>query len=336
VSDVLDTLSDACREKLRRRTQPDWTAPMLATLTDEAFSDPEWIFERKLDGVRCLVFRKGASVRLVSRNRKDMNATWPELVEAVEDAARDDLIADGEIVAFEGNVTSFSRLQARIGIRHAEEARASGVAVYLYLFDLLHVAGSDTTQLPLRERKSLLRRAFSFSDTNRLRYTPHRNTHGERYLEEACAKGWEGLLAKDGRSPYVHHRSRSWLKLKCVNRQELVIGGFTDPHGSRTGFGALLVGYYADGSLRYAGKVGTGFDEETLEALSRRLDGLRRDASPFDDPVKEKGAHFVRPDLVGEFAFTEWTRDGKLRHPRFLGLRTDKAPRKVHRERPSS
>jgi len=329
---VFDGLSEASRAKLRARAQPRWTQPMLATLTDEPFSDPGWIFERKLDGVRCLVFRKGRRLRLLSRNRKTMNATWPELVDDLLDDPRDDFVADGEIVAFAGNRTSFARLQARIGLQSERDARASGVAIHLYLFDLLHLDGHDTTRVPQRERKALLKRALSFG--GRIRYTPHRNEHGEARLEEACAKGWEGLIAKDARAPYARGRSRKWQKLKCVRGQELVIGGWTDPRGSRAHFGALLVGYYEEGRLRYAGKVGTGYDEATLEKLGRRLARLERERSPFDDPVKEPDAHFVRPELVGEFGFTEWTGDGKLRHPRFLGLRTDKEPREVRRERP--
>jgi len=307
---------------------------MLATLAHEPFSDPEWIYERKLDGVRCLVFCQKGEVRLVSRNRKNMNATWPELVETLGREPCRDFLADGEIVAFEGARTSFSRLQGRIGLQDPEKARSSGIAVYLYLFDLLHLEGHDTTRLPLRRRKMLLKRALSFP--GHVRYTPHRNEHGEAFLEDACRKGWEGLIAKDAGAPYMHKRSRRWLKLKCVNRQELVIGGFTEPQGSRAGFGALLVGHYQNGKLRYAGKVGTGYDDATLERLAARLERMERRSSPFAEPVREKGAHWVSPKLVGEFGFTEWTEDGKLRHPRFLGLRTDKEPGQVHRERPEA
>jgi bifunctional non-homologous end joining protein LigD len=331
MSDIFDGLGEQARAMLHERAQPAWTAPMLATLTDSAFSDPGWIYERKLDGVRCLVFRHGDSVRIVSRNRKCMNATWPELVEDLEKDPCEDFVADGEIVTLDGARTSFSRLQNRIGIRKAEDARKKGIRVYLYLFDILHVNGHDVTELPLRRRKALLKRALVFHD--RIRYTPHRNENGESYLEEACTKGWEGLIAKDAEAPYVHGRSRKWLKFKCVNRQELVIGGFTEPRGSRKGFGALLVGYYENGELHYAGKVGTGYDDRTLQKLAKRLARIERDRSPFTGSVKEKASHFVRPELVGEFGFTEWTDDGKLRHPRFLGLRTDKDPEDVHRER---
>lgn len=198
MSHLFDGVSDAGHRKLRKRSQPQWTRPMLAVLTDAPFSDPDWIYERKLDGVRCLVFRNGKRVRIASRNRKTMNASWPELVADLEAQPRDDFIADGEIVAFSGNRTSFSRLQNRIGIRKAEDARRTGIGVYLYLFDVLHLAGRDVTQLALRERKALLRRALSFA--GRIRYTPHRNERGESFLAEACRKGWEGLIAKDART----------------------------------------------------------------------------------------------------------------------------------------
>jgi bifunctional non-homologous end joining protein LigD len=333
VSDIFDALSAESRARLRRRRRPKRTKAMLATLAHEAFSDPDWIYERKLDGVRCLVFREGGGVRLVSRNAKDMNATWPELVEALGNEPCDDFVADGEIVAFEGRRTSFERLQSRMQIQDPREARETGIAVYLYLFDLLYARGHDTTRVPQRDRKALLKRALSFH--GHVRYTRHRNEKGERFLEEACARGGEGLIAKDAEAPYSHRRSRRWLKLKCVSRQELVIGGYTDPEGSRQGFGALMVGYYENGDLRYAGKVGTGYDDETLASLAKRLRKLERKSSPFAEDAREKGAHFVQPRLVGEFGFTEWTADGKLRHPRFVGLRHDKAPEQVRREQAS-
>jgi bifunctional non-homologous end joining protein LigD len=306
---------------------------MLATLTHDVFSDPAWMYERKLDGVRCLLFRRGGDVHLMSRNRQRMNDTYPELVREIEKQRCRDFIADGEIVAFEKGRTSFSRLQQRIGIHDPDAARRSGIAVHLYLFDLLHLEDRDVTRLPLRDRKRLLKHALCFG--GHIHFTPHRLEHGEALLEEACRKGWEGLIAKRIDSTYEHRRSRSWLKFKCGNRQELVIGGYTDPKGSRTGFGALLLGYYEDGTLHYAGKVGTGFDEELLETLTRRLAKLERDECPFGETPREKGVHWVAPRLVGEVGFTEWTQEGKLRHPRFLGLREDKRAREVTRERAS-
>lgn len=334
MTDLLDVLDPDERALLRREALPRKVRPMLATLVDEPFSDPGWIYERKLDGVRTLVHCDGRRVRLRSRNDLALNGAFPEVVEALERRPGRRFVADGEIVAFEGRRTSFARLQGRIGLRRAEAARASGIAITLYLFDLLHVDGLGLRRLPLRRRKLLLARALPFARLGaRVRYTPHRNGRGEVLLREACGKGWEGLIAKDAAGPYVAGRSRLWLKLKCTHGQELVIGGFTEPRGARQGFGALLVGHYAGGELRYAGKVGTGFDERTLERLHRKLRRLERGRSPFAREPRVAGAHWVRPELVGEFGFTEWTRDGKLRHPRFLGLRSDKRPRDVRRER---
>jgi bifunctional non-homologous end joining protein LigD len=241
---------------------------------------------------------------------------------------------DGEIVAFEKGVTSFSRLQRRMQLSDPEAARATGVAVYLYVFDILRLDGRDTRDLTLRERKAELRKALSFHGP--VRFVTHRNEHGERLFKDACRRGLEGLIAKRAGSTYRSARSRDWLKFKCKAEQELVIGGFTAPQGSRTDFGALLVGYYEDGDLSYAGKVGTGFDHRTLETLGQRLRDLEQDEPPFVDvhPIP-RGTHWVRPELVGQIGFTEWTRDGRLRHPRFLGLRDDKAARDVVRERPS-
>ncbi|MGD2173506.1 MAG: ATP-dependent DNA ligase, partial [Gammaproteobacteria bacterium] len=228
---------------------------------------------------------------------------------------------------------SFSRLQQRSGITDRARARASGVKVYLYLFDLLYLDDSDTTALPLRTRKKLLRSSFVFE--NNLRYTAHRNEDGEEFYTTACRKGWEGLIAKRADSPYRHGRSREWLKFKCVNRQELVIGGYTDPKGSRKGFGALLLGYYEDGTLCYAGRVGTGFDDALLESLGDKLKARERRRSPYAvKPDDGKGVHWVVPELVAEIGFTEWTRGGRLRHPRFIGLREDKRAVDVVREEP--
>jgi bifunctional non-homologous end joining protein LigD len=275
-SDVFEALPEEQRDRLRSSAPPRRVVCMLASLRHEAFSDPEWLFERKLDGVRCLVFRRGEKVRLVSRRHEPMNDTWPELVDAVSDEACDDFVVDGEIVAFEDGVTSFARLQQRLGLHDPGEARRSPVAAFLYLFDVLHLLGHDVTALRQRERKALLRRALSFE--GHLRYTPHRVERGRELIEEACSKGWEGLIAKRADAPYHHGRSRNWLKLKCVSRQELVIGGYTEPRGSRHGFGARLVGYYEKGRLRYAGKVGTGYDDELLARLGER--GPARSAGP--------------------------------------------------------
>lgn len=310
---------------------PKAAEPMKAKLLDGAFDDPGWVFERKLDGIRAGVRRQRGAVTLTSRTGNDLSPAYPELVEALEAEAATEFLADGEIVAFDGSRTSFERLQGRMGIHDPRLARLTGIPVFLYLFDLLEFDGHDLTALPLRERKSVLRRGFEFGGP--LRYTPHRNEHGVRFFAEACEKGWEGLIAKRADSPYVHGRSRDWLKLKCAHAQELVIGGFTPPQGSRTHFGALLVGYYEDGALRYAGKVGTGFSQRMLDQLGAELEALEIPDPPFAAADLPRQARWVEPKLVGQFAFGEWTRDGKLRHPRFLGLREDKPAAEVVRER---
>ena len=332
--DLLERLSEEERDRLRPEQHPVWTAPMLAKLTSKRFSDPDWLFERKLDGERALAFRHDAEVRLLSRNRKNLNASYPELIDALAEQPRNDFVADGEIVAFEGHLTSFARLQGRMQTEDPRVARDSGIAVFFYLFDLPHLDGYDLSWLTLRRRKALLREAIAFEDP--VRFTAHRNRDGETFLRDACAKGWEGLIAKRASAPYQHRRSSDWLKLKCARGQELVIGGFTAPRGSRAGFGALLLGYYDDGELRYAGKVGTGFDDDFLAQMRRRLDDLACTRSPYADEVNEADVTFVEPELVAEIGFTEWTDAGRLRHPRFLGLRRDKAPRDVTREQPES
>jgi bifunctional non-homologous end joining protein LigD len=326
-------LSPAARSRLRAAPAPEWVPPMLATLTDRYFSDPAWIFERKLDGERCLASRRNGQVLLESRSQQHLDNTYPEVVDALAEPSTPDVLVDGEVVAFEGSRTSFERLQQRLGITNREQARRSPVAVFYYIFDLLYFDGYDTTALGLRDRKTLLRGALTYRGP--LRFTPHRNTTGEQFFQFACRHGWEGLVAKRADSRYVSARSPDWLKFKCSFGQEFVIGGFTSPAGSRVGLGALLVGYYDGADLVYAGKVGTGFSTATLLTLRQQLDALQTDGSPFRrGRVVERGAHWVRPELVAQVVFSEWTNDGKLRHPRFEGLRTDKAPTEVQRERP--
>jgi bifunctional non-homologous end joining protein LigD len=328
--DPLRGLDTATLEKARPSGGAGFREPMLATLTEKRFSDPDWIFERKLDGVRAIVACDGDRPTLWSRNRKSMDRSYPELVSALRRHGRPRFVADGEIVAFDGDQTSFSRLQARIHLTDPARIKQTGVGVFLYLFDLLVCDEYDLTLLPLRARKRILRRAFQFRDP--LRFSAHRNTDGEELHRDACARGWEGLIAKNAGSTYRHGRSTDWLKFKCVRDQEFVIGGFTDPSGSRAGFGALLVGYYDDDQLRYAGKVGTGYDDETLRTLRARFDPLEQDQSPFGSSVDVRDAHWVRPKLVAQVGFSEWTRDGRLRHPRYQGLRTDKPAEDVVRE----
>lgn len=323
-------LPEAVRGLLRREAVPAWRSPTLATLTDERFSDSAWIFERKLDGVRCLAFRDGRRVRLLSRNRQPLNGSYPEVEQALAAQKCTGFVVDGEIVAFQGRRTSFARLQGRSGITDPDAARATDIPVFYYLFDVLHLDGYATTDLPLTWRKRLLRKLFQFNDP--LRYTTHRVADGEAAYAAACRRGDEGVIAKLADAPYEGRRSAHWLKFKCSRDQEFVVVGYTAPKGSRVGLGALLLGYHDNGRLAYAGKVGTGFDTATLRDLHERLTRTSRDSPPVDVPVKEPGAHWVAPTLVAQVAFSEWTRDGKLRHPRYLGLRTDKSPDEVVRE----
>jgi bifunctional non-homologous end joining protein LigD len=324
---LLEDLPDEERSLLRRQRHPSWIPPMLATLTDRRFSDSSWLFERKVDGVRGLGFRNGTRVRLLSRNRLDM-VRYGEIVQALAEQPAADFVIDGEVVAFRGRESGFSVLQRR--------GRGGPIRIAFYAFDLLHFDGYDLRRLPLRRRKALLRRALSFDGP--IRFLPHRAEHGERFHREACEKGWEGIIAKRADAPYASGRSGDWLKMKCVADQELVIGGFTDPRGSRTGFGALLVGHYDDGNLVYAGKVGTGYDSALLRELRAELDRLARADPPFianTENLPRKDVHWVEPALVAQIGFAEWTRDGRLRHPRFMGLRRDKDARDVVRERPA-
>ncbi len=332
MGDLLDLLSDDQRSPARERSMPSWTDPMLAKLTHDYFDDENWLFERKLDGERVLAFvDDDGGVRLRSRDRKELNDTYPELAEALGEHAPAGCILDGEVVALNSEgISDFQRLQPRM---QAESRRQAGdtVTVYYYLFDCLYADGHDITRCPLRARKRVLKSAIDWADP--LRWTPHRNAEGVAYYREACEKGWEGVIAKDARSAYAHSRSSKWLKFKCVMQQEFVIGGFTEPEGERTGLGALLLGFYREGDLVYAGEVGAGFDDETLARLRDRLDARERKTSPYDrgDP-DSKGVHFVTPELVCEVAFTEWTDGDKLRHPRYKGLRRDKNPADVHKE----
>ena len=321
--------------KVLKLPQPVWMDPMLATLTDVRPAGDGWVYEPKLDGVRCLIFVENQKVRLLSRNRKPLDAAYPELAESLETSVRGDTILDGEIVAIDpaSGLPSFSLLQRRMGIRNAVAARRSGVPVVLYLFDCLFYEGVNLTSLPLLDRKAVLRDVVWFDEE--IRFTPFRSTGSEAMYRDACSRGAEGIIAKRASSAYTSTRSGDWLKLKCVNEQEFVIGGFTDPRGDRDGFGALLVGYYEGGTLRYAGKVGTGYDRRTLLTIYAALKRIERRTPPFGGAAPSgPDIHWVTPAIVAQIGFAEWTPGGLLRHPRFLGIRHDKAPGDVSREAP--
>jgi bifunctional non-homologous end joining protein LigD len=286
---------------------PEWVEPMAATLTQNRFTGPEWVFERKLDGIRLLAFKLGADVRLLSRNRLTQNAAYGSVVDAVLDLPVSEVILDGEALGVWGR-------QAEVGY---------------HVFDILWLDGRDLTKLPLDKRREHL---------EKLPLRPPlalvQRLDEEKPWERACAEGWEGVIAKRRDALYEHRRSPYWLKMKCEATQELVVGGFTNPHGSRVGLGALLVGYYEDRDFVFAGKVGTGFDTQMLLELRRRLEALEIAKPPFTKGVDlpRSNAHWVRPEIVAQVAFVEWTVHGKLRHPRLLGIRIDKAPGEVVRE----
>ena len=287
---------------------PDWLEPMAATLTQERFTGPEWIFERKLDGIRLLAFKQGRDVRLLSRNRLPQNADYPSLVQAIESLPAHDAILDGEATGVWGK---------------------AGKVAY-HVFDILWLDGRDATSLPLEARHALLKALPLQSPLSRVDALDD-----PKPWERARREGWEGVIAKRRGSRYEHRRSPHWLKMKCEAAQELVVGGFTDPQGARVGLGALLVGYYDGDDLVFAGKIGTGFDTKLLLDLRARLEAREIAATPFTKAVglPRLRAHWVRPELVVQVGFIEWTVNGKLRHPRLLGVRTDKTARDVVRER---
>jgi len=281
---------------------PDWLEPMAATLTQERFTGPEWIFERKLDGIRLLAFKNRSSIRLLSRNRLPQDL--PAIRAAIAQLPAEEVILDGEVTW---------------GAR----------TIAYHVFDVMWLRGRDVTALPLDQRRELLRDLPLQSPLERVA-----SLDDEKPWERACREGWEGVIAKRRDSAYEHRRSPHWLKMKCEASQEFVVGGFTDPQGARVGLGALLLGYYDRDDFAFAGKIGTGFDTKLLLELRARLDSLEIPSSPF---IRAKGlprvrAHWVRPEVVVQVAFIEWTVHGKLRHPRLLGVRADKSARDVVRE----
>ncbi|MCL6091329.1 MAG: non-homologous end-joining DNA ligase [Actinobacteria bacterium] len=285
----------------------------------DGFGGGGWLFEPKLDGLRLIAVRNNTETHLWSRNGLSLNARFPDLVEAVLNLSVDNVVLDGEAVALVGGVADFAALH-----------QGCADDVEYWVFDMPWLLGEDLRDLPLEQRKALLEQAVP--EGRHLKLVRPVRGDPELLMERACREGWEGLVAKRLGSAYRGGRRPEWLKLKCSCRQELVIGGFTPPKGVRRGFGALLLGYWEQGRLVYAGKVGTGFSERTLGDLYEMLAQAQRPSSPFATAVPDKAARFVEPQLVAEVAFSNWTPDGRLRHPRFLALRTDKASSEVLRE----
>jgi DNA ligase D-like protein (predicted ligase) len=306
---------------------------MLATLTDRRDFGDDWLLERKFDGERCVARKTGVEVRLESRTGKDLTSTYPEVGAAVAAQPSRSLVLDGEVVAYEGDQTSFTRLQQRLGVLTPNAGQVAIYPVVYCVFDLLEVDGEDLTGWPFVERRARL--ATKVKANSSLQHAEAWRGDSQRRFAEACRAGWEGLIAKRADAPYAAGRSKDWLKLKCVWEQEFVVGGYTDPSGSRSDFGALLVGFYEQGGLRYTGKVGTGFTKAVLHDLGTQLRRLETRKPPFADvrPIP-RGTHWTRPNLVAQIGFAEWTSDARLRQPRFLGLRDDKRPTDVVREKP--
>jgi len=291
---------------------------MLATLSKEMVNGPEWVFEEKYDGIRALAYRDGARVKLLSRTLQDLTEGFTAVGDAVRALPDRDLVLDGELVVFDrARVSRFQLLQ-----RRGVDPRTR---IHYAVFDCLRSNGRDLLRRPLAERRdrlmALVPKAGPLMPSRRL------PSDGAKALATARDRGWEGVIAKVAASVYEPGaRSRSWLKIKVRGESEFVIGGYTPPQGSRAQFGALLVGLYDGSRLRYVGKVGTGYTQETLRDLGAKLRTLRTDRSPFDQPPRERDVTWVRPRLVAQLAYAEWTADGKLRQPAFLGLRTDKKP----------
>ena len=291
--------------------------PMQATLSTEIPTGPRWVFEEKYDGIRALAYRTKRRVRLWSRNELDLTAGFPDIASAVAALPGGDLVLDGELVIFDQKGVSRFQLLQRRG--------AGGRSEYA-VFDLLERDGASLLKRPLKERRGALEAVLGDRSVRRLSRRLGKN--GPRAYETARQKQWEGVIAKDETSLYEPGvRSRSWLKVKVRKQSEFVIGGFTAPVGSRAHLGALLIGLYDGTRLRYAGKVGSGYTGESLADLATRLAPLRSEKSPFADAPRMNGATWVKPRLVAQIAFAEWTAGDKLRQPVFLGLRRDKSPR---------
>jgi len=318
---------------VHKTAMPEFIPPQLATLVKEPPKGDEWLHELKFDGYRMLCHLNRGKLRFWSRNRKDWTHKFPNLGKAVKALSSQSLILDGEVVAMDSTGhTSFQKLQQSI---------KSGDSGFIFeLFDLVYLEGYNLTRVPLIERKALLAELLESVDRRSpLRYSDHIEGNGDAFFKQACAHGVEGIVSKLANSPYESTRSRNWLKVKCIKRQEFVIAGYTPSEKGLPGFGSLVLGVYDQGKLMYAGRAGTGFSFQQRLDLRKKLDRLVRASSPFAVKPKDPGlrqAVWVTPQLVAEVAFTEWTNDGSIRHPSFQGLREDKKPRDVVREEPVS
>lgn len=307
---------------------PDFRPPQLATLVDDVPAGRQWLFEMKYDGYRCLAAIAGGEVRLFTRNGNDWTRQFGRLVEPLAGLTKGSALIDGEVCAFKDGRTDFSTLK---------DALSTGGPLVFFAFDLLEQDGESLERLPLTERKQKLRKLLGKTSTKAaVQYSEHVQGSGEQVLRAMCEAGHEGVIAKLATSTYQHDRTRTWLKVKCLRRQEFVLGGWR-PSDRKKGFASLLLGTWEDGKLVYRGRVGTGFDRQSHAALQAALDSRARKTPAFETVPRDikRRANWVEPELVGEIAFTEMTPDGILRHPSFIGLREDKAAREVHIEAPA-
>ncbi len=308
---------------------PSIINPMLATLVDKPFSNPDWLFETKWDGVRAICFISRGTARFVSRSQIEMTAQYPELANLAKYISGAEAIIDGEIVALdERGVSRFQLLQRRLGRKNAGAIRqlAATIRIAYYAFDLLYLDGFDLTKCKLIDRKGTLERVLK--PANNVRYSDHIIAEGERLYAEVVKVPLEGMVAKRLESSYLQRRSADWLKIKTIQQIEVVIGGYTQPRNSREYFGALVVGLYERDELHYVAHTGGGFNQKTLEQIYQLMQPLRSKECPFvEEPKTNEPVQWVKPKLAVQVKFTEWTADKRLRQPVFLGLRNDKRPR---------
>lgn len=302
---------------------PEWIEPMKATLTTDYFWDRGWIYEDKLDGERILARSQAGQITLYSRNKIIQNAIYPEIVEALS-KNKGDWWMDGEIVAEVSGAGSFKKLQKRM-----HKTGIGDIKVAYYAFDMMWLNNKDLRSEPFVTRRQQLKNNIKESEL--IRYVAEIK-QPKKYLESALKNNKEGMIVKNPNSTYQPKRSLDWLKFKASREQEFIIIGYTNPQGLRQFFGSILIGYYQRGLLKYAGKVGTGFDYQTLKDLYEKFEDLEVKEPPTHDEIKEHKSQFIKPQLVCQIGFTEWTDGGKLRHPRYLGLRHDKIAKEVVRE----
>jgi len=330
ISNILKILKDETKKRLKKSKMFE-VNPMLATLTNKYFSSKEYIYEHKWDGERIIAYKKGNNIKLMSREKKILNDVYPTIVNSLKNQPINNFIIDGEVIAYKGDKTNFSILQKMM--HEIAEKQESDIKIRYQIFDVIYIEEYDTRLVEQLDRKIIVENMLNYNDP--LYYTKHILENGLKYYKKACQNNWEGVIAKYIFGVYEEKRSRNWLKFKCVNEQELIIIGYTKPHGLRKYFGALLLGYYKDKKLIYAGKVGTGFSQYILKDLYNKFQRIKLKKAILNDISDVKKIDeitWIKPIIVAEIKFTEWTIHNKLRHPRFIGLRDDKKAEDVIKE----